>query len=61
MLRALNLAKLESALCLNRKTIMRITKRTDPKRRLHRLNEYRVLVAESELERWLRDNTQRTA
>lgn len=58
MIRALDITALRQALNVSRATIERWTKRSDPVKRLHRLTGTgRFLVPETELERWLRQNT----
>lgn len=58
MIRALDIKALREVLPVSRATIDRWTKRPDPVKRLHRLaGTSRVLVAETELDRWLRQNT----
>lgn len=59
MLRALDLPALQDALHVSRSTLWRYMHASRPaKARLHRVaGVRRVLVAEHELDRWLRENT----
>jgi predicted DNA-binding transcriptional regulator AlpA len=58
MIRALDMPALQERLHVSRSTIDRWTKRTDPVARLHKLQGVgKVLVAEFEVERWMRENT----
>jgi predicted DNA-binding transcriptional regulator AlpA len=58
MTRCLDMKRLCVRLCVSRATVLRWMARNDPTKKLHRVGgTRRVLVAESELNRWITVNT----